>query len=251
MLLPSVLFHPGDLDLAAGGPERRRSFLDRVLAIGDPGYGEALASYEKALRSRNQLLRRGALELRVAGVYDAILAQHGLVLLNGRRALVERLSSTVAASFGHMMKEHAALRLQYRSRAEPSLASLRQLFSESRRKDQQLGYTTEGPHTDDLGMWIGALDARRQASQGQQRAMALALKIAEVEILSEKLGRVPVLLLDDVSSELDRFSNRHLFEVLARMGGQVFLTTAQRDLIEVDEERQDFLVDQGSIVSEL
>src|SRR5690606_16019584 len=99
----------------------------------------------------------------------------------------------------------------------------REALERSWERDRDRGFTVEGPHGDDLGLDVrDRAPARHHASQGQQRAICLALKVAELDVLSRRTGRVPILLLDDVSSELDRTRNRRFFELLARLGGQVF-----------------------------
>ena len=114
-------------------------------------------------------------------------------------------------------------------------------------KDCARGFTADGPHADDLALTVRAIAAKHHASQGQQRAIVLALKVAELDELSARTGKVPVLLLDDVSSELDRGRNRRLFELLSRLGGQVFLSTTHPEFILLEEHRRDFHVARGVV----
>jgi len=121
--------------------------------------------------------------------------------------------------------------------------------AESEERDR--GFTTVGPHRDDLNATLNAYDVKTYASQGQNRAFVLAMKIAEIRYLEERYRFVPILLLDDVSSELDRERNRYLFEFLRSRGeGQVFITTTHRDYILLDEEVTSFEVCSGVVTSE-
>jgi DNA replication and repair protein RecF len=112
-------------------------------------------------------------------------------------------------------------------------------------RDRQRGYTGKGPHADDLEVTVSERPARRFGSQGQQRIAVLAMKIAETMALQEVTGRVPVLLLDDISSELDRERNRELFGFLRQVGGQVFITTTHLDHVLLEEDRKDFEIQEG------
>jgi DNA replication and repair protein RecF len=114
-------------------------------------------------------------------------------------------------------------------------------------KDRARGFTADGPHGDDLELRLHQVGARHHGSQGQHRTIVLALKTAELELLSERTGRVPILLLDDVSSELDRSRNRRFFEVLSHAGGQVFLTTTHPEFILLEKDRVDFHVEDGRV----
>ncbi|MBC7174123.1 MAG: hypothetical protein H5U40_16895 [Polyangiaceae bacterium] len=139
------------------------------------------------------------------------------------------------------------LSVAYRPRVEPDRQAIREALSRALPKDLARGFTADGPHADDLGLELRRVAARHFASQGQHRAMVLALKVAELDVMTERLGRVPVLLLDDVSSELDRARNRRLFELLARLGGQVFLTTTHPEFILLDTDRTDLRVEAGRV----
>jgi len=119
----------------------------------------------------------------------------------------------------------------------------------SRARDRQLGYTAFGPHADDLTLDLEGSPARRYSSQGQQRTIALALKIAETRCLEKATGRTPLMLLDDVSSELDRARNERLFEFLADTRGQVFVTSTHEDHIVLRMARRDYLVENGRVRS--
>jgi DNA replication and repair protein RecF len=245
--IQTVLFHPGDLQLVAGAPELRRALLDRVLERFDPTYAATLAAYERALRSRNQLLRAEAQDRRAIAAYHELLASAGAVIGQARAQLVSQLGARVMEAFGAISGEPERLGLRYEPRVTPELGALRRALEQSFDKDLARGFTAEGPHADELAFTLDGVVAKRYGSQGQHRAMVLAVKVAELHELSLRVGRVPMLLLDDVSSELDRSRNRRLFALLAELGGQVFLTTTQPDLILLEHGRRDFRVEAGVV----
>lgn len=248
--LPAVLFHPVDVQLVGGSPERRRALLDEMLEQLDVTFATTAAAYERALRSRNRLLRSGAGDRRAITAYDEILAAAGALIGQARERLVVDLAPRVSSLFGEIGGDDGddgELALRYAPKVEPRVASLTRALAEELERDCARGYTGVGPHADDLAISLAGAGARRFASQGQQRAVALALKVAELEALERRSGKVPMLLLDDVSSELDRARNRRLFACLSRLGGQVFLTTTHPEFILLDEDRTDFHVRDGVV----
>ena len=242
-----VLFHPGDLVLASGAPDKRRVFLDRMLEQMDPIYGSTLTSYEKALRSRNRLLKQERTDRRSVRAYDAILSKAGAVVGQARRRLIEDLAPRVEHAFAEVFAGDTPLGVRYLPRVEPTEQAIAEALERSFSKDVARGFTADGPHGDDLELQLHEVGARHHGSQGQHRTIVLALKTAELELLSERTGRVPILLLDDVSSELDRSRNRRFFEVLSQAGGQVFLTTTHPEFILLENDRVDFQVDEGCV----
>jgi len=253
-----VLFHPGDLSLAMGPADQRRTFLDRILEQMDPTFSSALSSYTKALRSRNRLLKKEDADPRSIKAYDAILAQAGAIVGQTRRALTEDLAPRTEEAFAEVIGEALPLEVRYQPRVEPTVAAIREALEQAYRKDRARGFTADGPHGDDVALRVShaeddsgrSVAARHHASQGQHRAIVLALKVAELDVLSKRTGRVPILLLDDVSSELDRERNARFFDRLRRMGGQVFLTTTYPELILLKEDRVDFAIRDGEVTRE-
>lgn len=248
-----VLFHAGHLALSAGGPDGRRAYLDRILEQMDPAYSATLASYTKALRSRNRLLKRGDdADVRSIRAFDELIATAGEIIGRARLALVSDLSPAIVDGMREVVGETLPVAVEYRPRVEPDAATLRRALAAALSRDLARGFTADGPHADDLCLEVRApsedrIGVRHHASQGQHRALALALKVAELHVLTRRVGRVPILLLDDVSSELDRGRNRRLFTMLARLGGQVFLTTTHPEFILLERERRDFRIDGGRL----
>jgi len=244
---PSVLFHPGDVELMAAGPEPRRAFLDRMLAQMSPSYARIRAEYEKALRSRNRLLKAERVERRAVAAYDAILAERGAVIGASRAELSALLKPLVEAHFAEITEHALPIRVEYALRTEPTVEALAKALSDGFERDLVRGFTGVGPHGDDLHVDVEHTRVKHFASQGQHRAIVLSLKVAELRVLTERTARVPILLLDDVSSELDRSRNRRFFGLLARLGGQVFLTTTHPEFIMLGDHRTDFAVEAGTL----
>jgi len=240
--LAAVAFTPDDLLLVKGGPEGRRRFVDRAAFNRWPAVLTEARDYVRALRARNGALRlHGPTADDVESSFRAPLVRAGARLLRRRRELVAELGSRVREAFARISGDGAPeAQLGYRAagglRGEGSEGELAAALDEALRarleRDRHRGYTSVGPHADDLLLALGGHGARGFGSQGQQRALVLALKIAEIENLRSALGRPPLLLLDDVSSELDPAKNRFLLEYLAALPGQAFLTTTDRRLLD-------------------
>jgi len=234
----AVCFSPDDLLLVKGGPDQRRRFLDRAAFNRWPAVLTEARDYLRALRERNAALRRS--EPEVEESFREPLVRAGARLVARRLALLAELTPRMAEAFAQISGPEAAeARLAYRPAAgiptagteEEIALRLAEALSMRLGRDRERGYTSAGPHMDDLTLALGGKGARPYGSQGQQRALVLALKIAEIENLRDRLGRPPLLLLDDVSSELDPEKNGHLLRHLAALPGQAFLTTTDRRLL--------------------
>jgi DNA replication and repair protein RecF len=247
-LTPLVLFHPGDTELMSGAPEARRAFLDRVLEQVDVGYARALDDYTKALRSRNRLLKAQRIERKAVSAYDPMLAELGARIGGARAELTRALKPLVEAHFAEITEQALPLDVSYAARHEPDRELLLRALADNLEKDALRGFTSVGPHGDDLRAGVARTLAKHHASQGQHRALVLALKVAELSVLAARKRKVPLLLLDDVSSELDRSRNRRFFQLLGKLGGQVFLTTTHREFILLEEARTDYRVERGSVL---
>lgn len=238
--LATVAFTPDDLAVVKGGPEGRRRLLDRAVQNRHPAHLSDARDYLRALRSRNHLLRqRAAPEL--LGAFDEPLSRLGARLRQRREEVLAELRPLAEKAFAEVARGEAPLQLGYLAagrdsddlaQAGPTLAD--RLLAALRRRqprDEERGYTSVGPHADDLGLFVGDRPARVYASQGQSRAVVLAFKIGEIENLRRAQGRAPLLLLDDVSSELDPERNSFLMGYLAALSGQVILTTTDPHLV--------------------
>jgi len=221
-----TVFSPDDLSLVKGGPAERRRYLDATLGDLHPGNNALRAEVDRILRQRTALLRQsaGRLTPEVAvtlDVWDTKLATSGTALAEAREALVARLEPEVAKAYGQVAGAAADVRLRYARTWEGPLADA---LARARDEDLRRGVTTVGPHRDELVLTIGSLPARTQASQGEQRSLALALRLAAHAAVTEAAGSPPLLLLDDVFSELDPGRADALLVHLP--AGQALLTTA-------------------------
>jgi DNA replication and repair protein RecF len=192
-----------DLALVRGGGDGRRRFLDFMASQLYPGYREALRSYEKALRSRNHLLKRDASpKWPQIDAYSRLLHDYGQVLSSARRVLVEQLQPRAADAQTRISGTGEILTLHYESASgegDDLLALLESKRDEELRKRQ----TAAGPHRDDLTLLLNGMPAAKFASEGQQRTVALALKLGQTNLFLETRQEAPVMLIDDVFGELD------------------------------------------------
>ncbi len=223
-----TVFSPVDLALVQGGPSGRRELLDEALVAVDPTAGELLDRVDRVLRQRAALLRQaggrvGPDVLHTLEVWDDRLAAGGETLATGRQGLAGRLGPLVGEAYRALAagRDLEGVTLAYqRSWEGPLLDALRA----ARRDDLRRAVTTVGPHRDDLVLGFDGRDARTQASQGQQRCLALSLRLAVHRLVAAETGTAPLLLLDDVFSELDPDRSRAL--VCSLPPGQALLTTA-------------------------
>jgi DNA replication and repair protein RecF len=229
-LLGSVrvtVFSPDDLALVKGGPGERRRVLDETLVACAPRHDATRSDLDRVLRQRGTLLKQagGRLTDEVAAtldVWDAKLAELGEVLGTARSRLVERLAPAVAVAYDQVASASAEVRASYDPpwRGEGLAAALER----ARTDDVRRGVTTVGPHRDDVVIEVNGMPSRTHASQGEQRSLALALRLATHAVVAEITGSSPILCLDDVFSELDPDRSAALLAHLPP--GQALLTTA-------------------------
>lgn len=248
-----VAFFPDDLRIVKGSPEERRRFLDRAVANYRPEMVDAALAYAKALKSRNALLRGDAPPVAdMLAAYDDQLVHHGEVIHRCRCEGLEALAPLAAARFQAMMPDVPPLRLRLESgvpgdESEPFGERLRQALGAGYPRDRARGSTSVGTHRADLQISLDVHAARAFASQGQQRAMVLALKLAELQCLTEQLDSPPILLLDDVSSELDAERTRLLFAELDKTSSQIWVSTTGATELPLPGDAQIFEVEEGRI----
>ena len=209
-ILNLVFFSPEDLNIIKNGPSERRRFLDMELCQLNKLYLYELTRYNKILNQRNKLLKDIILrpELKdTLSVWDDQLVESGKKIIEAREEFVGELGVIVQKIHKSLSGNKEELILSYEpdSRAE----ELEKKMMEYRERDMKFGQTTAGPHRDDLSFFVDKVDIRRFGSQGQQRTSALSLKLSEIELVKKSIHDTPILLLDDVLSELD--SNRQNF----------------------------------------
>jgi DNA replication and repair protein RecF len=234
-VLRVTVFTPDDLELVKGGPAGRRRYLDDVLVALHPKYDAVQSEVERVLKQRNALLKQvqgGGSRLDAAAsltldVFDEKLAGAGEELARIRVALCERLAPALQSAYGAVAvgsEARAVVTITYESAWYGRAGGLRGALADGRSDDVRRGVSLVGPHRDDLGLAIGGLPARTHASQGEQRSLALALRLGGHSVVTSTVGVAPVLLLDDVFSELDPRRSDALLTCLPP--GQALLTTA-------------------------
>ncbi len=234
----AVLFDSGDLEIIRGEPSVRRRFLDLEIAQTSPRYVYALGAFRKALEQRNRLLRdlrdgRAGHEARGSlPAWNAQLVQHGARLIERRRLFLERLSQLAEGVHHTLSDGRDTLQVAYvpsfsldeLTDADAIGARFSEALNAVASDELARGTTLRGPQRDDILFCVNGQDCRAFGSQGQQRTVALSLKLAERQLLEELVGEPPLLLLDDVLSDLDDARRRHLFDLTARAGSQTFLS---------------------------
>lgn len=246
-VLAVVVFTPDDVGLVRGSPTGRRRFLDRAIFTGRPAHLADVLAYRRALDGRNRLLREGAPEALVE-VFELTLAQQAARLMAARLAYIEALTPLFEEAMRSIGGAELGASLRYRpSLTGDGVEALATSWAEERSRDRDRGFTQRGPHADDLALGVFDRSARIYASQGQQRAIVLALKIAEIQLLEARHRCTPVLLLDDVSSELDPRRNARLFRFLEGFEGQVFITTTDPGFLKIDAEMRTWQVEAGVV----
>lgn len=248
-----VLFVPEDLLLPKASPAARRRFLDLAIFGSNRGYYREAAVYQKLLRSRNVALKRGG-DPTLLDSYDAQLATAGARVVVRRRAQALALAEPFARLFREIHADLDAT-LVYRGHAslegvtaETDVAeALLDGLGSRRDLDLRRGHTGYGPHGDDLVLGLKGHLARDHGSQGQLRSLVLALKLAELELLGEVLGEPPLLLLDDVASELDGLRRARLFETISALSGQTLITVTDPEFLPQLPERWDVRVQAGVV----
>lgn len=216
-----------DLDLVRGGGEKRRRFLDFLGAQLYPAYRPAMQSYDKALRSRNYLLKDPSVDDRRIDAYTKLLVEHGEILIALRREMVEALGPLAAAAQRKVSDQDEELGLEYRPANidDPtSQIDLAVAFEESREEERRRRQTVVGPHRDDVVLTVNGRPAASFASEGQQRTVVLALKLGQGALLKERRGEEPAFLVDDIFGELDPRRRNSLMGAFPE-GAQKLITT--------------------------
>jgi DNA replication and repair protein RecF len=227
---PVVVFHPGDLSILGGSASERRTLLDRVALFVDPVSADHRLRYARALKSRQAALEDRGTQAAELGPLERLMALHGAALGQCRADAALRLVEALAPLFARMAAPGLTLEARFVSGGSLDASLLEAELPARREQDLRRRSATYGPHRDDLEFLLDGRSVRRHASQGQQRILTLALKAAELECVRVARGGNPVLLLDDVSSELDPARTGAVYEFLRDTPSQVFVTTTRPEL---------------------
>ena len=253
-----VLFSPDDLRIIKDSPDRRRSFINREISQMRPAYYDVLRRYSDVLRQKNALLKSCMhIDSRqyndeMLDIFDSQLVESGYEIIKYRREFTEMLSAEAADIMSNISGGREKLLIEYMTGCDfitspEGREILYSQFRHNRDRDLRNGYATLGPHRDDLEFYINGRDAKKYGSQGQQRTIALSLKLAEIRIARKLIDESPVLLLDDVLSELDLDRQRFLVNEIEDV--QLFITSAEPNAEVIKELRGGtlFRVEEGSI----
>lgn len=233
--LNAVVFYPDHLALIKGSPSERRRFLDTAIFQTMPMYANLVSNYKKILQQRNALIKdvyKHSELLDTLSIWDEKLASYAGKIIYQRLEYIKLLQNVSTKHYLGISNQAESLKIDYSSDIKEKGLS-QQDFSkrilsklqEKRKEDLSLGFTTVGPHRDDIDFLIDGKSAKKFASQGQQRSIVLALKLAEATILKEKTKNPPVILLDDVMSELDVSRQNYILNCIK--GWQVFITSCE------------------------
>lgn len=252
-----VIFSPEEMGMVRGAPDLRRRYLDRAVFSSDVGYLHLYHEYGRILKNRNALLKTGGTAS--LDVWTNQLAEAGSRMIASRHRYLESLTPLLTEFYGAIAGKPETAEIRYQNHQirgpageegirESLLATLHSRVTEERRR----GTTLAGPHRDDLEFLLDGKVLKQHASQGQQRSFILALKMAEIEHLRNRYAVPPVLLLDDMTSELDGSRNRNLMNFLDQRQMQVFITTTDLRNIKLDHihDYPAFRIEAGRIVHE-
>ena len=212
-----------DLELVRGAGEVRRRFLDFAATQLNSAYRRHLARYKRALKARNILLRERQLDEEQIEAYTSVLVEHGEELQRMRAALVEQLTGPVAVAQEAVSGKRESVELDYLG---AGAGDLRSAFDQVSARERRQGMTLVGPHRDDVVFKLNGLAASDVGSEGQQRTLALALKLGQGQLLEQERGCAPVYLIDDIFGELDTHRRNALMECLPAHAQQLITTTS-------------------------
>lgn len=230
--LNAVVFSPDDTGMVRMGPEARRRYLDRTVYMGDIDYLHCWHSYQRILKQRNYLLKNS--DKSGLDTWTEKLAETGAEVIERRQRFVGLLSGMMQQHYATISGCRETADISYRPDGVQAVdrngiyGQLLELFSRNAKNDERYGTTTAGPHRDDLTLCLDGRPLKSFGSQGQQKSFVLALKMAEMDNLQTIFNEPPLLLLDDMSSELDAGRNRNLMDFLTSRDIQVFITTTEQ-----------------------
>ncbi len=229
---PCVMIAPDDVELISGSSEERRSFLDSILCQLDKNYLQQLIAYNKVLQQRNSFLKQAAesvsFDEALLEILNDQLSSKGQLLYEERKRFMQTFLPLVLHHYNRIAEKTDAVTIDYESQLHSGL--MKDLLKSSIQKDLALQRTNTGIHKDDLGIAMNELPFKSQASQGQRKSLLFALKLAEWDVLKERKGFPPILLLDDVFEKLDEQRMHNLLHwVCAENEGQVFITDTHKE----------------------
>lgn len=228
--LLAVTFSPTDLSLVRGAPQERRRFMDKHLVDFRPGLVNPILEYHRAIKNKNAILKSGSADWKQIDSWDELIAERAIVIFGARQEFLRQIEDKASGFYREFSRSDGELRLRLKSnlgaddyedlKPEALLKKLR----EGREREVAQGAALIGPHRDDMLVELGGKPVRAFASQGQARSVVLALKLSVIELIEEKRQESPLVLLDDVESELDAGRRQKLIDLVFAKQRQVFMT---------------------------
>lgn len=227
---PVVLFEPDDLRLLHGSPTRRRQFIDRFISQLDPMYQSAIHKYDRALKQRNNLLKKHSVGQNELFVWDIAISEYGAYIIEKRIAFIEQINSKLNNQYNLIAMSHNIASVHYSNTYIGDIKQklLNDLHGHIER-DKAMGFTSTGPHRHDVIFKFNNYSALDVASRGEVRTIVLAIKFMEVEIIEQITNTKPIILLDDVFSELDASRRQAITKYLKNY--QTIITTTDADVV--------------------
>lgn len=260
---PIVICSPEHGPITSGAPSERRKFLDFIISQSSAAYFRELLEYRRVVKHRNKILFDAKILRRDAGIlldpWDEQLISLGSAIVAKRLSFVDEFQSYISSAYHHLVGGEEEPTIEYRpllkfdqgSSEEDIQHTLRQALQQKRFEEQRTGTTLVGPHRDEITMQINGLDLRKFASQGQHKTYLVALKIGEFFYLKDRCHETPVLLLDDVFSELDESRASHLLAFVGELS-QTFITSTNPGLFEgtrsIEQQDRKFFIHNGTVL---
>ena len=249
-VVPMSVFSPDDLELVKSGPAGRRNYCDALLSTLFPSYAKTLSRYNRIVSQKNALLKSDANEGEIE-VWNEQLALFGASVIKSRCELIKRLIPYLKKNFSEMTEQKEELEMKYVStvceNTEIDEAEIKELLlkkiKENSFKEEAAEVCLYGPHRDDIEFFINGNNAHKFASQGQQRSIVLALLLSKTSLIQNSTGKTPIVLLDDVMSELDCTRQNYLLNKIKDF--QVFITCCQDEIFEKSKNKTTFIVENG------
>lgn len=248
-LLPLILFEPRHIYLFRDSPGERRKYLNRALFLMDPAFLTTLNHYDKIVSQKNRILkeRQGLEQL---DTWNERLATLAAEIIGKRQKLLAEINKWLPPEYRAISGTKDIFQLDYKPSLEFSEVNpIQEILQQRRHEELERREAFLGPHRDDMGARLNERDLGTLGSQGENRSAIIALKMAQLKMYSEKFGRTPLFLLDDVASELDATRRQHLFSYLRDEAAQVFITTTENEIISEDYKAKShsFLVEAGTV----
>lgn len=251
-----VIFSPEDLRLVKDGPRERRSFIDKEISQIMPKYYNYLINYNKILSQKNRIFKSKNIDRNLLDVYDESLSKYGSYIYIIRRDFIKKISNIANSMHTKLTNNIENLQIIYKNQIniddKDTIVEIRERFYkkliESREHDIDVRTTRYGVHKDDLNIFVNGLDVRLYGSQGQQRTASISLKLSEIELIKSEVGESPILILDDVFSELDETRQKLLVDNLQDV--QIFITTAGISYKDIfNKNTTVFNIEKGKVIS--